>query len=183
MDVTGVMLLGSGDFCLLLRVLYRQVLQHPACSQSFSQLQSRACSSHSFSVQLGLVCVLRQEQAHGGGVWVCQTPASYRSALLRLLCLMCLQAFFLFGIEEIGVQIEEPFGILALEVCTDCGLACGISARLTSNQRSGHYNKVRPPSCQWCVIAACQFAEMVQQLAGMHDALSNIQYTVSCMVL
>lgn len=25
-------------------------------------------------------------------------------------------AFFLFGIEEIGVQIEEPFGILALEV-------------------------------------------------------------------
>jgi predicted membrane chloride channel (bestrophin family) len=25
-------------------------------------------------------------------------------------------AFFLFGIEEIGVQIEEPFGILPLEV-------------------------------------------------------------------
>eukprot|EP00878_Enallax_costatus_P043644 GHUV01051685.1.p1 GENE.GHUV01051685.1~~GHUV01051685.1.p1 ORF type:complete len:119 (+),score=54.57 GHUV01051685.1:60-416(+) len=28
-------------------------------------------------------------------------------------------AFFLFGIEEIGVQIEEPFGILALEVFCD----------------------------------------------------------------
>eukprot|EP00775_Hariotina_reticulata_P010167 gene10169-10327_t len=29
-------------------------------------------------------------------------------------------AFFLFGIEEIGVQIEEPFGILALEIfCTN----------------------------------------------------------------
>ncbi|KAF6265287.1 Bestrophin, RFP-TM, chloride channel-domain-containing protein [Scenedesmus sp. NREL 46B-D3] len=27
----------------------------------------------------------------------------------------CGMAFFLFGIEEIGVQIEEPFGILALE--------------------------------------------------------------------
>lgn len=25
-------------------------------------------------------------------------------------------SFLLFGIEEIGVQIEEPFGILALEV-------------------------------------------------------------------
>lgn len=28
-------------------------------------------------------------------------------------------SFLLFGIEEIGLQIEEPFGILALEVsCT-----------------------------------------------------------------
>jgi putative membrane protein len=33
-------------------------------------------------------------------------------------------SFLLFGIEEIGVQIEEPFGILALEVRN--GYKCSI---------------------------------------------------------
>lgn len=36
--------------------------------------------------------------------------------LRQVLFVAVMQAFFLFGIEEIGVQIEEPFGILALEV-------------------------------------------------------------------
>lgn len=40
-------------------------------------------------------------------------------------------AFFLFGIEEIGVQIEEPFGILALEV-SDCLSICGPCSMFSS---------------------------------------------------
>ena len=34
-------------------------------------------------------------------------------------------AFFLFGIEEVGIQIEEPFSILPLEVmCNSAITAC-----------------------------------------------------------
>ena len=38
-------------------------------------------------------------------------------------------AFLLLGIEEIGIQIEEPFGILALEVGGGWVKICGMGKR------------------------------------------------------
>ena len=38
---------------------------------------------------------------------------------LLIHCSKPLAAIFLFGIEELGIQIEEPFGILPLEALCD----------------------------------------------------------------
>ncbi|WIA34766.1 hypothetical protein OEZ86_013072 [Tetradesmus obliquus] len=52
--------------------------------------------------------------------WLTLLPFCVANAFGRLTVPISIGlAFFLFGIEEIGVQIEEPFGILALEVFCD----------------------------------------------------------------
>jgi len=57
---------------------------------------------------------------------------------LLIHCSPPLAAIFLFGIEELGIQIEEPFGILPLEALCDGsieGVVMDMRARLV-HQRS-----------------------------------------------
>jgi len=49
-----------------------------------------------------------------------------------------LLALFLFGIEELGIQIEEPFGILPLEQLCD-GSIEGVVMDMRDSYMKGHF--------------------------------------------
>merc|ERR1719428_966646 len=53
-----------------------------------------------------------------------------------------LLGFFLFGIEELGVQIEEPFGILPLESLCD-GSIEGVVMDMQASYNKGHFGELR----------------------------------------
>ena len=50
-------------------------------------------------------------------------------------------AFFLFGIEEVGIQIEEPFSILPLEAFCD-GAIAATSEEMLSAEQSGVFEEL-----------------------------------------
>jgi predicted membrane chloride channel (bestrophin family) len=53
-----------------------------------------------------------------------------------------LLAIFLFGIEELGIQIEEPFGILPLEALCDTSIE-GVVMDMQESYRKGHFGELR----------------------------------------
>ena len=52
-------------------------------------------------------------------------------------------AFFLFGIEEVGIQIEEPFSILPLEAFCN-GAISATNAEMLAAENSGVFEKSNP---------------------------------------
>ena len=52
-------------------------------------------------------------------------------------------AVFLFGIEELGIQIEEPFGILPLEALCD-GSIEGVVMDMRASYTKGHFGPIDP---------------------------------------
>merc|ERR1719453_1860981 len=52
-----------------------------------------------------------------------------------------LLAFFLFGIDELGIQIEEPFGILPLEALCDTSIE-GVVMDMQASYKKGHFGEL-----------------------------------------
>ena len=56
-------------------------------------------------------------------------------------------AFFLFGIEEIGIQIEEPFSILPLEALCDGAISATMEEMINANEEEAFlFDDERPPT-------------------------------------
>merc|ERR1719428_1219747 len=53
-----------------------------------------------------------------------------------------LLGFFLFGIEELGIQIEEPFGILPLESLCDTSIGAVVND-MQESYKKGHFGELR----------------------------------------
>jgi len=53
-------------------------------------------------------------------------------------------AIFLFGIEELGIQIEEPFGILPLEALCDTSIE-GVVMDMQESYKKGFFGELREP--------------------------------------
>ena len=53
-----------------------------------------------------------------------------------------LLAIFLFGIEELGIQIEEPFGILPLEALCDTSIE-GVVMDMQDSYQQGFFGELR----------------------------------------
>merc|ERR1719258_727591 len=51
-------------------------------------------------------------------------------------------AIFFFGIEELGIQIEEPFGILPLESLCDTSIET-VVMDMQSSYKKGHFGELR----------------------------------------
>ena len=51
-------------------------------------------------------------------------------------------AIFLFGIEELGIQIEEPFGILPLEALCDTSIE-GVVMDMQDSYKKGFFGELR----------------------------------------
>merc|ERR1719387_352273 len=51
-------------------------------------------------------------------------------------------AIFLFGIEELGIQIEEPFGILPLEALCDTSIE-GVVMDMQESYKKGFFGELR----------------------------------------
>ena len=62
---------------------------------------------------------------------------------LLIHCSPPLAAIFLFGIEELGIQIEEPFGILPLEALCD-GSIEGVVMDMRASYTKGHFGSIDP---------------------------------------
>ena len=62
---------------------------------------------------------------------------------LLIHCSTPLAAIFLFGIEELGIQIEEPFGILPLEALCD-GSIEGVVMDMRASYTKGHFGPIDP---------------------------------------
>ena len=62
---------------------------------------------------------------------------------LLIHCSPPLAAIFLFGIEELGIQIEEPFGILPLEALCD-GSIEGVVMDMRASYTKGHFGPIDP---------------------------------------
>jgi len=57
----------------------------------------------------------------------------------------------LFGIEELGIQIEEPFGILPLEAMSD-GSIEGVVQDMRESYKKGHFGPIQPGSKMECGV-------------------------------
>ena len=53
-----------------------------------------------------------------------------------------LLATFFFGIEELGIQIEEPFGILPLESLCDTSIGAVVND-MQESYKKGHFGELR----------------------------------------
>jgi hypothetical protein len=51
---------------------------------------------------------------------------------------------FLFGIEELGIQIEEPFGVLPLEALCDTSIE-GVVMDMRDSYVQGHFGPLAEP--------------------------------------
>jgi hypothetical protein len=74
----------------------------------------------------------------------CSSPLLIHcSPPLLIHCSPPLAAIFLFGIEELGIQIEEPFGILPLEALCD-GSIEGVVMDMRASYTKGHFGSIDP---------------------------------------
>lgn len=99
-------------------------LASPAARPALSVLPTRTCRAPTAPAP-----PLRHANTHPGPtpprrflvVWLTFLPfVAWKELGWATVPVDVILAFFLLGIEEIGVQVEEPMGILALEVSLDC---------------------------------------------------------------
>ena len=78
-----------------------------------------------------------------GGAGSGATAAPPSTSLVRTSSATFILSFFLFGIEEVGIQIEEPFSILPLEAFCN-GAISATNAEMLAAENSGVFEKSNP---------------------------------------